>query len=101
MKTIAIGLALQNSIYLGWSFALPYLFNPNHLNLGGKIGFIFGGTSVVCLVYLWGFQPETRNRSFLELDEMFVKGIKARQFKNYRTSVEEEGERLQEDRKLD
>jgi hypothetical protein len=23
MKTIAIGLALQNSVYLGWSFALP------------------------------------------------------------------------------
>ncbi|KAM5383731.1 hypothetical protein ACJZ2D_001720 [Fusarium nematophilum] len=53
MKTIAIGLACQNSVYLGWSFALPCLFNPDQLNLGGKVGFIFGGTSIICMIYLW------------------------------------------------
>ncbi|KAM0431470.1 hypothetical protein ACHAPT_005448 [Fusarium lateritium] len=92
MKTIAIGLASQNSLYLGWSFALPYLFNPDHLNLGGKVGFIFGSTSIVCIIYLWFYQPETRNRSFLELDEMFIKGVKARDFKTYRSTLEEQAE---------
>jgi MFS transporter, SP family, general alpha glucoside:H+ symporter len=95
MKTIAIGLALQNSVYLGWSFALPYLFNPDHLNLGGQVGFIFGGTSVVCLTYLWFYQPETRNRSYLELDEMFIKGVKARDFKSYRSNLDVQTEILQ------
>lgn len=87
MKTIAIGLATQNSVYLGWSFALPYLFNPDRLNLGGKVGFIFAGTTVVCLVYLWFCQPETRDRSFYELDEMFNLGLKARDFKTYQTTT--------------
>ena len=94
LKTVAIGLALQNTFNLMWSFVLPYLFNPDHLNLGGKVGFIFGGTSIACLVYLWFCQPETRGRSYLELDEMFAQGIKARNFRSHRTTVDEEGEKL-------
>ena len=43
VKTIAIGIAVQNSWYIMWSFVLPYLFNPDKANLGGKVGFIFGG----------------------------------------------------------
>lgn len=43
VKTIAIGIAIQSSWYVMWSFALPYLFNPDKANLGGKVGFIFGG----------------------------------------------------------
>jgi hypothetical protein len=44
IKTIAIGFALQNALNTMWSFVLPYLFNPDQLNLGGKLGFIFGGS---------------------------------------------------------
>lgn len=36
-KTIAIGIALQNIIYMILGFVLPYLFNPNYLNLGAKV----------------------------------------------------------------
>jgi MFS family permease len=37
VKTIAIGVAVQNSWYTMWSFVIPYLFNPNKANLGGKV----------------------------------------------------------------
>ena len=37
VKTIAIGIALQNIIYMVLGFVLPYLFNPNYLNLGAKV----------------------------------------------------------------
>lgn len=37
VKTIAIGIALQNISYTIWYFVLPYLFNPNHANLGAKV----------------------------------------------------------------
>lgn len=37
IKTIAIGIALQNSWYTMWSFVLPYLFNPDKANLGAKV----------------------------------------------------------------
>lgn len=91
VKTIAIGLALQNALYTMWSFVLPYLFNPNEANLGAKVTFVFGGLCVLCLVYLWYFQPETAGRTYGELDEMFINEVPARKFKNYRTNTEAMG----------
>ncbi|KAJ4352068.1 uncharacterized protein N0V89_007414 [Didymosphaeria variabile] len=96
IKTIAIGLALQNALNTMWSFVLPYLFNPDKLNLGGKLGFIFGGLAVICLVYLWFYQPETAGRTYEELDEMFIKRVPARQFKTYRTDAQAMGEAVKE-----
>jgi MFS family permease len=90
IKTIAIGLALQNALNTMWSFVLPYLFNPDKLNLGGRLGFIFGGLGVVCLVYLWFFQPETAGRTYEELDELFMKRVPTRKFKGYVTDAQGE-----------
>ncbi|KAJ4299914.1 hypothetical protein N0V90_005161 [Kalmusia sp. IMI 367209] len=96
VKTIAIGLALQNALNTMWSFVLPYLFNPDKLNLGGKLGFIFGGLAVICLVYLWFYQPETTGRTYEELDEMFIKRVPARKFKDFRTDAQAMGEAVKE-----
>lgn len=92
VKTIAIGLALQNALQTMWSFVLPYLFNPDKLNLGGRLGIIFGGLVVICLVYLWFYQPETAGRTYEELDEMFIKSVPARRFKTYQTDAQAMGE---------
>lgn len=91
-KTVAIGYSLQSGINVMWQFVIPYLFNPDHADLGAKIAFIFFGTCVLCLVYLWYFQPETAGRSYQELDEMFAKGVPARKFKSYRTDVQIQNE---------
>jgi SP family general alpha glucoside:H+ symporter-like MFS transporter len=40
VKTVAIGIALQNSLYTMWSFVLPYLFNPDKANLGAKVNLL-------------------------------------------------------------
>ncbi|KAF2186573.1 general substrate transporter [Zopfia rhizophila CBS 207.26] len=96
IKTIAIGLALQNALNTMWSFVLPYLFNPDKLNLGAKVGFIFGGLSVICLAYLWIYQPETAGRTYEELDEMFMKSVPARKFKEYRTDAQAKGDAVKE-----
>jgi SP family general alpha glucoside:H+ symporter-like MFS transporter len=37
VKTIAIGVAVQNTWYTMWSLVLPYLFNPDKANLGAKV----------------------------------------------------------------
>lgn len=92
VKTIAIGLAVANSISVMWNFVLPYMFNPDKANLGGKVGFVFGGLCFPCIALIWLFQPETMHRSYEELDEMFMNGIPARQFKTYQTQVQAEGE---------
>ncbi|KAJ4991207.1 MFS hexose transporter [Stagonosporopsis vannaccii] len=96
VKTIAIGLALQNALQTMWSFTLPYLFNPDQLNLGGRLGFIFGGLSFLCLVYLWFYQPETAGRTYEELDEMFMKNVPARKFKTYQTDAQALGQAVKE-----
>ncbi|CAH0030467.1 unnamed protein product [Clonostachys rhizophaga] len=57
-------------------------------NLQGKTGFIFGALGVICAVYLWFYQPETANRSYEELDELFRKGISVRDFGKYQTEAE-------------
>lgn len=96
IKTIAIGLALQNAIYTMWSFVLPYLFNPDRANLGAKISFIFGGLAILCLVYLWFYQPETAGRTYAELDEMFMKKVPARKFKAFKTDYEAMGQAVKQ-----
>jgi len=78
-----------------WSFVLPYLFNPDHANLGAKISFIFGGLSVLCFIYLYFYQVETAGRSYEELDELFIKKIPAKKFKGYVTDAESKGQEVQ------
>lgn len=92
VKTIAIGIGLQNCVNVMWQFVLPYLFNPNKANLGGKVAFIFGGPSFFCLLYLWFMQPETSGRTYEELDEMFTKRVSAREFKSFKTDAQAKGE---------
>jgi MFS transporter, SP family, general alpha glucoside:H+ symporter len=56
------------------------------------VAFIFGGLSLLCIIYLWFYQVETANRSYEELDEMFMKKIPARQFRGYVTEAESKGQ---------
>lgn len=92
VKTIAIGLAAQNALNMMWSFVLPYLFNPDKANLGARVAFIFGGLAVLSMVFLWFCLPETANRTYEELDEMFINKVPARKFKGYKPDVQANGE---------
>ncbi|KAF4123885.1 Sugar (and other) transporter [Geosmithia morbida] len=87
IKTVAIGLASSHSVSVMWSFVLPYMFNPDHANLGGKVGFIFGGLCFPCIAFAWFFIPETRGRTYEELDEMFAKKVPPRHFKDYKSDA--------------
>jgi MFS transporter, SP family, general alpha glucoside:H+ symporter len=62
--------------------------------MGAKVAFVFGGLAVLCIIYLWYYQPETAGRTYEELDEMFTKKIPAREFKNHKTAMQIENERL-------
>ncbi|KAH8649798.1 general substrate transporter [Xylariales sp. PMI_506] len=94
VKTISIGIAAQYSIYLVLAFVLPLIFNPNAANLGAKTSFIFGGFSILSVVYLWFYQVETAGRSYEELDEMFQKGVPVRDFKTYVTDIQKRQQEL-------
>jgi hypothetical protein len=75
-----------------WLFVLSYIFNPNEANLGPKTGFIFVGLAVLCLVFVWFYQPETRGRTYEEIDELFLKKVPARKFEGFVTDAETHGQ---------
>lgn len=82
-RTIAVATAAQALVGIIMTVAIPYLINPDEANLGGKLGFFFGGLSIPCLIW-WFFRvPEMKGRTYEELDIMFELGVKTRQFKGY------------------
>jgi hypothetical protein len=70
-----------------WGFALPYAINPDQGNLGGKIAYIFGAILVFAVVYLFFMLPETKNRSYVEIDELWTRGVPARKFETTRLEL--------------
>jgi hypothetical protein len=77
-----------------WSFALPYAINPDQGNLGGKIAFIFGSVLVLSAVYIFFMIPETKGRTYAEIDELWARGIPPRKFKEtVLVTIASEGEK--------
>ena len=71
-----------------WSFVAPYIFNPDYGNLKEKIGFVFGACMIFFFIGGYLYVPETRRRTYEELDELFIGRISARQFKKHVTVAE-------------
>lgn len=47
---------------------------------------------MLCLVFVWFYQPETRGRTYEEIDEVFVKKVLAREFEGFITDAETRGQ---------
>jgi len=82
-KTIGFATAAQATVGIVMTVAFPYMINPDQANMRGKIGFFFGGLAAICLVWAYFRVPETGGRTYEELDSMFERNIKTRDFKNY------------------
>lgn len=59
---------------------LPFAVNPDQGNLGGKIGFIYGAILGLSCVGIWMYYPETKGRTFAEIDQMFEMDVPPREF---------------------
>jgi len=82
-RTIAIATAVQATASIVFTVAIPFMLNANEANWRGKAGFFFGGVSMIC--YLWCFFriPESKGRTFEEIDLMFEQKVPARGFRRY------------------
>lgn len=56
--------------------------------MGGKVAFIYGGILGVSCVGVWCFYPETKGRTFAEIDRLFEMGVNPRKFKSTKLSQE-------------
>lgn len=59
----------------------PYMLNPIEWNWKGKAGFFWAGTGALVAIWSYFRLPETKDRTYEELDVLFHKKISARKFK--------------------
>lgn len=62
-KTIAVATAVQATLGIVMTVAIPYLVNPDQANARGKIGFFFGGLAAIGLAWSYFRVPETKGMS--------------------------------------
>ncbi|PHH88983.1 hypothetical protein CDD83_6789 [Cordyceps sp. RAO-2017] len=85
-KTVALATAAQGVLGIIMTVSIPYMINPAQANMQGKLGFFFGALAGLC--FLWAFfrVPETKGRTYEELDLLFAQHVPSRKFKDFRLS---------------
>ncbi|KAL1969237.1 hypothetical protein VTN77DRAFT_491 [Rasamsonia byssochlamydoides] len=63
------------------SFTAPYLYYT--ANLGPMLGFVYAGTTVISLLYIWFCVGETTGRSILEVSLFFEERIPVRRWRTH------------------
>lgn len=79
-KTLALGFFFNYAWSTVWNLVVPYMFNTEYGNLGGRTGWVFFATSVIGLVIVWFEFPETKDLSFEQIDRRFEMKVKTRSF---------------------
>jgi SP family general alpha glucoside:H+ symporter-like MFS transporter len=83
-KSLAIGFTFNYVFSTVMNVIMPYLFNHDQADLGGKIGWIFTVMGVIAFFVVFLEVPETKARSFQELDTMFIERVPTKEFKRYK-----------------
>ncbi|CAF3635296.1 unnamed protein product [Fusarium graminearum] len=84
-KSQGIAFGFQAITSTVWVTVLPYMFNKDEGNMGGHIGWVFFGMTVLIMLAVYFDVPGTKGRTFHELDIMFEKKISARHFESYKS----------------
>ncbi len=82
-KTIALATAINALANMACAVGIPYAINPDQGNLRGKIAFIFFGAALPCILWCFLSLPETKGRTFEELDLMFQRKVPTKSFGSY------------------
>lgn len=82
-KSQGFGFLINGFFSWAFNFFVPYLFNTDEANLGGKMGFFFFGLCIIGVIIIFIEIPEMKGRSYADLDEMFEKRLPTRQFSSY------------------
>ncbi|KAI1420423.1 general substrate transporter [Xylaria sp. FL1777] len=88
--TTGIGRASYYIVEIPLIFLSSYLLNPTGANLGGKCGYVWGGTGLFCFVVAYFWLPEMRGRSYREIDILFKRKVPAREWKKTVLDVQDD-----------
>ncbi|KEF58498.1 uncharacterized protein A1O9_06424 [Exophiala aquamarina CBS 119918] len=79
-KTVCLARNTSNVLGVIGGTLENYFMNPNAWNLQGYTGFVWGGCAWIIFIWAYFRLPETKGRTFHELDILFAKEIPARKF---------------------
>ncbi|EQB49238.1 hypothetical protein CGLO_11440 [Colletotrichum gloeosporioides Cg-14] len=79
-KTTSIATITNAVCNLAWAVAIPYLINEEEADLGPKAGVVFLGPACVLTVMAFFVVPETKGKTFAQLDRLFELRTPARKF---------------------
>ena len=80
VKTVVLARNAYNIASIVANFLNPPILNPSSWNLRGKGGFIWASFCLLSLIWTYFRLPEPKDRTPAELDVLFERGVKARQF---------------------
>jgi SP family sugar:H+ symporter-like MFS transporter len=104
LRGYTAGLSTAMGFLFAWltAYTAPYFVNPAELNWGGRyglsllpivfltypltncnLGFVWFGAMTSVILFIFFFLPEMQGRTLEEIEEMFDKGIAAKDFPTY------------------
>jgi MFS transporter, SP family, general alpha glucoside:H+ symporter len=81
-KTIVIGRFVYNLTGLFTNSVTPRMLSAQSWNWGAKASLFYAGTNLLCNIWCWFRLPETKDRTFGEVDLLFNNKVPARMFKH-------------------
>ncbi|KAK1464104.1 sugar porter family MFS transporter [Colletotrichum melonis] len=90
-KTICVARSTYYVMNLLANAFQPFFINPNALNLKGTTGFVWGTSAFLTFVWAFFRLPETKGRTYEELDYLFHNNTATRQFDKTEVDVFEGG----------
>lgn len=86
-KSVVMARAVYNVNTLIYGQLVPHMMQQASWNWGAKSGFFYGGIMAIGLVWAFFRLPETKNRTFAEVDILFKNNVKARNFKKTKVDL--------------
>ncbi|KAF9892172.1 hypothetical protein FE257_002578 [Aspergillus nanangensis] len=84
--TMAYTIACAQTTAVITTLVVPQLTAADAANLGAKAYLIFAGCMVFIIVFVYLLMPETRGRTFAEIDEMYEARVPAWKWRTYPSS---------------
>lgn len=94
-KTVILSRNVYNVSGIVISIITPYMLNPTAWNWKAKTGLFWAGFSIASAIWCWFELPETKGRTFAELDLLFENHVPARKFKSTEVTVFEVGHMME------
>ncbi|KAI5961037.1 MAL1, partial [Candida margitis] len=94
-KTVMLSRFVYNVSGIVVNILTNYMLNPSSWGWGAKSGFLWAGFAICAAIWTWFEMPETKGRTFAELDKLFEQKVPARKFKHTIPKTFDAGEMME------